>query len=194
MALEDILISIDAKLGQLLLIAGASAGNAAVNAPVSRDVVFGDPEGTTYYHMTQSKPKAVIKVAPGAEAPVGGLLIGGVEAATLLEKYAKNGATGPKAGAGVKDQPAATTTSTPNASASSSSTSGDGTSDLFKALTDKITLLSKAEGGREKVVGLFKKWGVAKFPEVQKKGDFETKLADVAAAAAPPADDDLGLG
>lgn len=195
MAIEDTLTSIDGTLKAILVIMqSATAGVAAVNAPAaattkprntkaSVGLLEGDAEGTRYWNLAADKK--VAKTAPGAEGPIGGVELKGADYTKLEKEYAaKNASAGSTAGAAGAQTPA---------TGASTSTTG---SPSFQDVTVQMQALSKGEGGREKALKLFAKWGVEKFPQVNGKVPNDQLLKDIANVDQPEDTgglDDLGI-
>lgn len=187
MAIEDTLNSIDASLKTIVVILqSATAGNAAVagtpapaapkNKKASVKLRNGDPEGTRYSYHAEDKKLHV--TGPGVDLPIGTVEISGDDYTKREAEAAKNASNGAQS----------TAAQTPASGASSTSTG----SPSFQDVTTAIQALSKAEGGRDKVVKLFAKWGVEKFPQVNGKVPNDQLLKDI--AGVDEADtDDLGI-
>lgn len=192
MSIEALLTDLAAALRENTAAIKANGGNNVVNSPASED--SDKLKKATWFHLVDKKQ--VVKVEAGGERPLGGSEVTAAEAKKLEEKYkadvAKNSTqTGATGGA-------AQAASSSSTGAQSGSQSSDGPT--FQDVTDAISALAKKKiedgGGREKVVALFKLWGVERFPEVSGKKPNAELLADIKKAGEPvkkeePAEDDM---
>lgn len=211
MALEDSINELNATMQKLLVVmtsGGSDAVNEALGADSSKTTSRGRPAGSknkvkedTYFHDAAHNNVYVVEAGKVPPAVEGAVQITADEFAKLKAQYQGNASAPADAPAAAPAQPAQSPAAAPAAqqTASPSSTAGAPTfADIHKRIGD----LSKLEGGRDKIIGLFQTWGIQTFPPLEgkiKDGslDAKTVLAQVEAqfpGPAPAADPLAGLG
>ena len=211
MALEDSINTLNANIEKLIVVlssGGSDAVNEALGADTTKPSGRGRPAGSknktkevTYFH--QASHKNVYSVPAGETPPAveGAVQITADEFEKLKAQYQGNASAPADAPAAAPAQAAKSPAAAPAAqqTASPSSTAGAPT---FADIHKRIGELSKIEGGRDKIIGLFQTWGVSTFPQLEPKikdGALDTAqmMKHIEAqfpGAAPAADPLAGLG
>lgn len=185
MSLEQVIAENTATMRELIVVIQSMGARAAlVGTAGSTPADDNKVKKATYFHLVDKKQ--VVKIDAGGERPIGGLEVTAAEAKKLDEKY--------KADAAKNDtQTGAAGGQTQGTGGSSSATGTPSDSPSFADVTAKITEMSKTDGGREKVLAIFKQWGVEKFPQVQGKKPNAELIADIVNMMAPPKQESSGL-
>lgn len=216
MALEDSINELNATMQKLIVVlssGGSDAVNEALGADTAKGTGRGRPSGSknkvkedTYFHDPAHNTAYMVEAGKVPPAVEGAVQITADEFAKLKAQYQYRGnASGPAdAPAAAPAQAAQSPAAAPAAQQTASPSSTDG-APTFADIHKRIGDLSKIEGGRDKIIGLFQTWGIATFPPLEgkiKDGSLNAKtvLAQVEAQFPPPsppapaADPLAGLG